>query len=137
MTDTPAILDFLCRHLESIFAGDWQTYQATTSPELTLYEHFVTPHRQEGLEFHKFMIENRWATAGKPHHFSILEPKVQLLAGEQVAVVCYTLMLSTVEPEGLKHRSHNETRVLERVGHVENGAGETWQVVHVHKSPSS
>lgn len=135
----PQILSFLRRHLESIFAGDWQSYQATTSPELTLYEHFVTPHRQEGLEFHKFMIENRWATAGKAHHFSILEPKIQLLAAGKVAVVSYTLMLSTVEPEGLKHRSHNETRVLERVGEV-NGSSdlqEVWHVVHVHKSPAS
>ncbi len=123
-----AILDFLHRHLESIFSKDWAGYQATTSPDLTLYEHFVTPHRQEGLAFHQFMIENSWATAGKPHHISILEPKVQSLAGGLVAVVTYTLMLSTVEEAGLKHQTHLETRVLERTG-------ETWQVVHVHKSP--
>lgn len=124
--ETP--LEFLHRHLESIFSRDWEGYRATTSADLTLYEHFVTPHRQEGLAFHQFMIENSWATAGKPHHISVLEPKIQELAGGMVVVMTYTLMLSTVEDAGLKHRTHNETRVLER-------SGESWKVVHVHKSP--
>lgn len=122
------------RHLEAIFRADWDGYAATTSEELTLYEHFVTPHRQSGLDFHRFMIQNHWATGGREHHVSILEPSVQLLAGGQVAVVCYTLMVSVVTEQGLSHRTSNETRVLERSA---PGQVEPWQVVHVHKSPAS
>lgn len=124
------VLAFLRRHLEAIFGGDWEGYAATTGADLTLYEHFVTPHRQERLDFHQFMIQNGWATRGREHFVSILEPKVQLLAGGQVAVVSYTLLLSVAGAEGISHRSSNETRVLETRG------GE-WRVVHVHKSPAS
>lgn len=124
------VLDFLRRHLNAIFGGDWDTYAATTSADLTLYEHFVTPHRQEGLDFHRFMIQNGWATGGRPHHLSVLEPRVQLLAGGAVAVVSYTLMVSVAGEGGITHRSTNETRVLER-------AGASWTVAHVHKSPAS
>lgn len=124
------VLAFLRRHLEAIFSADWEGYAATTGADLTLYEHFVTPHRQEGLDFHRFMIEHNWATRGAAHHVSVLEPQVQLLAGGAVAVVTYTLLLSVAEGEGISHRSSNETRVLER-----RAGG--WQVVHVHKSPAS
>ena len=127
---TEDVLAFLKRHLNAIFSGDWETYAATTSADLTLYEHFVTPHRQEGLDFHRFMIRNNWATRGREHFVSVLEPKVQILAGGAVAVVSYTLMVSVVGEEGLAHRSSNETRVLER-------EGDSWMVVHVHKSPAA
>ncbi|MBB6096808.1 ketosteroid isomerase-like protein [Deinobacterium chartae] len=123
------ILNFLRRHLESIYTRDWITYQATTAEDLALYEHFVTPHRQDGLAFHRFMIENSWATGGRSHHLSLLEPRVQWLADGQVAVISYTLMLSLASDSGIEHRSVNETRV------IENREGE-WQVVHVHKSPA-
>ena len=129
MTETD-ILAFVRRHLEAVFGGDWETYQATTAPDLTLYEHFVTPHRQEGLDFHRFMIEHNWATSGRDHHVSMLEPRVQLLAGGAVAVVSYTLLVSVAGDGGVAHRSSNETRVLEK---WEGG----WRVVHVHKSPAT
>lgn len=124
------ILAFVRRHLEAVFGGDWETYRETTAPDLTLYEHFVTPHRQEGLDFHRFMIEHSWATNGRDHHVSILEPRVQLLAEGAVAVVSYTLLVSVAGEDGITHRSSNETRVLEK---REGG----WRVVHVHKSPAT
>lgn len=124
------VLAFLKAHLDAIFSGDWPTYEATTAPDLTLYEHFVTPHRQEGLDFHRFMIEHSWATSGRDHFVSVLEPRVQFLAGGAVAVVSYTLMVSVAGDTGIAHRSTNETRVLER-------AGLAWRVAHVHKSPAS
>lgn len=132
---TPAsdveVLAFLRRHLEAIFGGDWAAYEATTAADLSLYEHFVTPHRQLGLDFHKFMIENSWATSGgRAHHVSILEPHVQVLADGLVAVVTYTLVVSVAGEAGIVHKSTNETRVIER---REGG----WRVVHVHKSPAN
>lgn len=122
------IWDFLHRHLRSIFTRDLETYKATTSSELSLYEWFVTPHRQDGLDFHLFMIEQDWAGAGAAFRYDLLEPRLQLY--ENTAIVSYTFMLSIARDGEVQHRSHNESRVL-----VESNG--RWQVVHVHKSPAS
>jgi len=122
------IWEFLDRHLQSIFSQDRETYEATTSDELSLYEWFVTPHRQDGLDFHFFMIEHAWAGTSGDFRYDLLEPRVQVYG--DTAVVSYTFMLTRVDDDGiLTHRTHNESRVL-----VKN-AGD-WQVVHVHKSPT-
>ena len=130
MTDTEReVWEFLHRHLTSIFSADWGTYEATTAADLGLYEHFVTPHRIDGLDFHKFMIDNAWATRGaRDWRYTLLEPRLQLYG--DAAVVSYTLMLSVATDAGIAHRAHNESRVLMR-----DAGG--WRVVHVHKSPAS
>ena len=122
------ILQFLHRHLQSIFAQDMETYKATTSEELSLYEWFVTPHRQDGLDFHFFMIDHAWAGTGGDFRYDLWEPRVQIYG--DTAVVSYTFMLTRTSEDGsLTHRTHNESRVL-----VKSVDG--WQVVHVHKSPA-
>jgi hypothetical protein len=129
MTDVNQdVWDFLDRHLTSIFSRDWATYESTTSDDLTLYEWWVTPHRQHGLDFHRFMIENAWAGDVKTWRYDLLEKHCQRFA--DTAIVTYTFMLSQVTEQGIKHRTHNECRVLRR-------HGEHWQVVHVHKSPAT
>lgn len=47
---------FLRRHLQGINENDVASYHETTSPDLTLYEWWVTPHRIDGLPFHEFMM---------------------------------------------------------------------------------
>ncbi len=121
------IWDFLHRHLRSVFTQDVETYRATTSEDLSLYEWFITPHRQDGLDFHFFMIENSWAGSGHDFRYDLLEPRLQLYG--DTAVVSYTFMLSIASENGVTHRSHNESRVLIK---GEDG----WKVVHVHKSPA-
>ncbi len=121
------IWDFLHRHLRSVFTQDVETYRATTSEDLSLYEWFITPHRQDGLDFHFFMIENSWAGSGNDFRYDLLEPRLQLYGN--TAVVSYTFMLSMATEAGITHRSHNESRVLIK---GEDG----WKVVHVHKSPA-
>lgn len=122
------IFDFLDRHLRSVFTRDVEAYVATTSEELSLYEWWVTPHRQDGLDFHLFMIENSWSGTTGEFRYDLLEPRVQIYG--DTAVVSYTFMLSRVEEEGsLSHHTHNESRVLVK----KEG---DWQVVHVHKSPT-
>jgi hypothetical protein len=118
---------FLDRHLQSIFTRDVETYRATTNEELSLYEWFVTPHRQDGLDFHFFMIENGWSSTEANFRYDLLEPRLQLYG--DTAVVSYTFMLSIATESGITHRQHNESRVL-----IKGDAG--WQVVHVHKSPA-
>jgi hypothetical protein len=128
------IWEFLHKHLQSIFTKDVETYKATTSEELSLYEWFITPHRQDGLDFHLFMIDHAWAGTGGDFRYDLWEPRVQIFGegSETVtAVVSYTFMLTIAHADGtMTHRSHNESRVLVK----ENGQ---WQIVHVHKSPAS
>ncbi len=121
------IWDFLHRHLQSVFTQDVETYRATTSEDLSLYEWFITPHRQDGLDFHFFMIEHSWAGSGSDFRYDLLEPRLQLYG--DTAVISYTFMLSMATAAGIIHRSHNESRVLIK---GEDG----WKVVHVHKSPA-
>jgi ketosteroid isomerase-like protein len=117
---------FLHKHLQSVFTRDMDTYKETTSSDLSLYEWFVTPHRQDGLDFHLFMVEHGWAGTDTDFRYDLLEPRLQLFG--DVAVVSYTFMLTIAKDGAMEHRSHNESRVLVKA----NGA---WKVVHVHKSP--
>ncbi len=121
------IWDVLHRHLDSIFAADSKTYAETTAQDLSLYEWWVTPHRQDGLDFHQFMIDNRWSGAGDKWRYDLLEKRCQRYG--DTAIVSYTFMLSIASDSGIKHQAHNESRVLVKLNGV-------WKVVHVHKSPA-
>ena len=146
MNDEQEIWDALHRHLDSIFAGDSKTYVETTADDLSLYEWWVTPHRQDGLDFHRFMIDNRWSGAGDKWRYDLLEKRCQCYGDRDstivdrdgtivdrdviiVAIVSYTFLLSTATESGVKHQMHNESSVLVK----RDGA---WKVVHVHKSPA-
>jgi hypothetical protein len=129
---------FLHQHLQSIYANDIEAYHSSTSPELTLYEWWVTPHRIDGLPFHEFMmhgnrrlgtvfgVENQFPQQVQPR-FDLANLHVQLYPG--TAIASYTLLTSSLTSEGVKVSAHNETRVAVQVD------GQ-WQVVHVHKSPA-
>ena len=114
------------RQLDSIFSNDVLAYQETTAQDLSLYEWFVTPNRQDGLPFHLFMIEHGWAGTVEAYRYDLMNKRLQLYG--DTAIVTYTFMLSQVIDGAIRHRSHNESRVL-----VRGEAG--WQIVHVHKSP--
>jgi ketosteroid isomerase-like protein len=127
MNDEQEIWDALHRHLDSIFAGDSKTYAETTADDLSLYEWWVTPHRQDGLDFHKFMIDNRWSGAADKWRYDLLEKRCQRYG--DTAIVSYTFMRSVATESGVRHQTHNESRVLIKMDGV-------WKVVHVHKSPA-
>lgn len=114
-------------HLESIFTHDMETYVGTTAEDLSLYEWFITAHRQDGLPFHLFMIENSWAGADANFRYDLWEPRLQLY--DNTAIVSYTFMLTINKNGVISHHSHNESRVL-----IKGDDG--WKIVHVHKSPS-
>ena len=130
------VIAFLKKHLQSIQDNDTQTYNETTSEDLTLYEWWVTPHRIDGLSFHEFMMSSNaergtvFGSEGKtksPTRFDLSNLHVQNY-GETV-IASYTLLISTASSEGVKVASHNESRVIVK----RDGA---WKVVHVHKSPA-
>ena len=130
------IIAFLKKHLQSIQENDTQTYNETTSEDLTLYEWWVTPHRIDGLPFHEFMISSNaergtvFGSEGKaksPTRFDLANLHIQNYG--DTAIASYTLLISTALPEGVKVAAHNESRVMVKM----DGK---WKVVHVHKSPA-
>ncbi|MCC7354700.1 MAG: nuclear transport factor 2 family protein [Anaerolineae bacterium] len=123
------IWDALHRHLRSIFAGDAQTYTATAAEDLSLYEWFIVPHRQDGLPIHLLAIEHGWAGTGSgvEWRYDLLEPRLQRYG--DTAIVCYTFLLTRVAGGDFERRYHNESRVLVKFT-------DGWKVVHVHKSPA-
>ncbi|MCB8922641.1 MAG: protein kinase [Ardenticatenaceae bacterium] len=128
------IWEFLHQHLQSVFTRNVETYKATTGEDLSLYEWFVTPHRQDGLDFHFFMIDHSWAGTDTDFRYDLLEPRLQIYGDGETAVttavVSYTFMLTIAGEQGITHRTHNESRVLIKT------PDKGWQVVHVHKSPA-
>jgi hypothetical protein len=133
---------FLEKHLQAIFDGDLETYHATTVPELTLYEWYITPHRIDGLAFHDFMMTEgaRADTTSSPlvpdlrgwsekprTRFDLASYSEQRYG--EAAIATYTMLISQSTPQGVFVNSHNESRVLVRFH-------EGWKVVHVHKSPA-
>jgi hypothetical protein len=125
---------FLLKHLQGIMNNDITSYHETTAEDLTLYEWWVTPHRLDGLPFHEFMMTSNAASGsvfgveekGKTR-FDLSNLHIQRYG--DTAIACYTLLISTALPEGVKVAAHNESRVMVKLDGV-------WKVVHVHKSPS-
>ena len=128
---------FLRRHLQGINENDVASYHETTSPDLTLYEWWVTPHRIDGLPFHEFMMTanaERGTVFGAEAkgeqaktRFDLSNLLIQRY--DDCVVASYTLLVSTSTMDGVKVAAHNETRVIVKM----DGA---WKVVHVHKSPA-
>ena len=141
MSDEREITDFLMNHIQSILNNDLPAYHASTSPDLTLYEWYVTPHRIDGIPFHDFMMESnaaRGAVFGAPTEegqgeepprtrFDLANLKIQLYG--HTAIATYTLLLSTALSSGVEVVAHNESWVVVK----QDG---NWQVVHCHKSPA-
>jgi hypothetical protein len=136
MMSNEEITAFLKVHLRSIQENDIQTYQETTAEDLTLYEWWITPHRIDGFPFHEFMMTSNaergtvFGAEGQAKsrtRFDLSNLHIQNYG--DTAIVCYTLLISTASPDGVKVASHNESRVIVK----RDGA---WKVVHVHKSPA-
>jgi Calcium/calmodulin dependent protein kinase II association domain len=134
MPHDPEIHAFLLRHLEGILSNDLESYHATTSDDLTLYEWWVTPHRLDGLPFHDFMMaENArrgtvFGAGGEGRsRFDLANLHIQRYG--DTAIASYTLLISTGTDQGVQVNAHHESRVIVRL----DGA---WKVVHVHKSPA-
>ncbi len=128
------LLAVLDAHLKSIWAGDLETYRATTAQDVTFFEWYISTQRIDGLDFHlrETAAEYRAAEdrrAGGQRYekeHEVLQPKVQLFG--DIAIITYTLLMRYTTSDGVRHTEHNETRVFHR-----RPSG--WQLVHCHKSP--
>lgn len=128
------LLQVLDRNLRSIWAGDLETYRATTAEEVTFYEWYISTQRIDGVDFHLRETAANWRAAedrrssGRRYEIEheVLQPKVQRYG--DVAIVTYTLLMRYTTSDGVRHTEHNETRVFHR-------KPEGWKLVHCHKSP--
>ncbi len=127
MLNEDLLWDFLNRHLNAIYSGDFEYYKNSCSEDLSLYEWFVSKHRIDGVDFHRFMMENNWADSHSGFNITLSNKRAQIY--DNVAVLTYTLILSAKKDDSIFHRAVNETRVVALID------GEL-KVVHVHKSPA-
>jgi ketosteroid isomerase-like protein len=129
--DVMVVLD---AHLKSIWAGDLETYRATTAEDVTFYEWYISTQRIDGLDFHlretaaNFRMAEDRRRSGERYEVEheVLQPKVQMFG--DIAIITFTLLMRYATLDGVRHTEHNETRVFHR-----RPGG--WQLVHCHKSP--
>ena len=110
--------------LESIAAGDWETYEELCDSTLSAFEPEGRSHLIEGLEFHRFYF-NLGAPEG-PRTTTMASPKVRLMG--DVAVITYVRLVQSLNDAGSPVTSHYEET---RVWQMRQGR---WQHVHFHRS---
>src|SRR4051812_10805242 len=94
--------------LESIAAGDWETYQELCDPSLTAFEPEARGHLIQGLEFHHFYFD--LGPAEGPRTTTMASPKVRLMG--DVALVTYVRLVQSLGEGGAPVTSQfEETRV--------------------------
>lgn len=111
--------------LESIAAGDWDTYQKLCDSTLTAFEPEARGHLIQGLEFHHFYFD--LGPSEGPRNTTMCSPKVRLMG--DVAVVSYVRLVQSLGEGGTPITSHSEET---RVWQMQQGK---WQHVHFHRSP--
>jgi calcium/calmodulin-dependent protein kinase (CaM kinase) II len=110
--------------LESIAAGDWQTYAALCDPTLSCFEPEARGHLVEGMPFHEFYFRLGGATGAC--NTTISSPHVRVMG--DVAVVAYVRLNQRVTSSGEPVvNAIEETRIWQR----QNG---NWKHVHFHRS---
>ena len=113
------------RLLDSIAAGDWQTYEELCDPTLSAIEPEGRGHMIEGLDFHRFYFE--LGPSKGPRNTTMSSPHVRLMG--DVAVVSYVRLVQSLDESGSPRTSHvEETRIWQ----LQQGK---WQHVHFHRSP--
>lgn len=133
-TTVAHLLDLLDRHLQSIWTGDIETYRQTTAADVSFFEWYISPQRIDGLDFHLRELAVHAQTlagvAGGRIEHEVLQPRVQFYG--DTAILTYTLLIRSIHPGGVSHKTHHETRVFHDFG---AGGAPAWQLVHCHKSP--
>lgn len=128
MTIEQELVDLTQQLLESIAAGDWDTYERLCDPSLSAFEPESSGQLVEGLLFHKYFFD--LGRAGTPHNTTMCAPHVRML-GSDSAVVSYVRLSQTLDPNGNPViQRYEETRVWQQV------EGE-WKHVHFHRSVSA
>jgi calcium/calmodulin-dependent protein kinase (CaM kinase) II len=111
--------------LNSIAAGDWETYQRLCAPDLTAIEPEAPGQLVEGLAFHRYYFDLGGVKG--PHQTTMCQPRVKLL-GAEVAIVTYARVIQKLGLDGhATSTTSMETRIWQRI------EGQ-WRHVHFHRS---
>jgi hypothetical protein len=122
-----ALLDLTRRLLESIHAGDVETYRGLCTDDLTCFERDVAPYRIEGVNFHIDLMNAMKAQSAYANltRFDMLSPAVRIHGN--CAIVSYTRLMTYAGAVPPVFRAFNESRIWVRKG------GE-WRMAHFHRS---
>ena len=126
------IIDLTQSLLDSIVAGDWETYEKLCDSSLTCFEPEAEGHLVSGLGFHKFYFEIKPEpfadeTDSSSSNTTISSPHVRMI-GDSVAVISYVRLIQKTNGQmGPWTQRFEETRIWEK----KNGE---WQHVHFHRS---
>ncbi|CAK1553736.1 unnamed protein product [Leptosia nina] len=111
--------------LDAINNGDYETYSKLCDPHVTSFDPDSLGNLIEGVEFHKFFIDN--TPTNIKTNTTILNPRVHLL-GEDVAIIAYICVTQSVDSEGRRAtHQHQETRIWHK-------RYNKWSAVHFHRS---
>lgn len=114
--------------LESVVRGDWPSYAALCSSDLSCFEAETNGVLAEGLEFHRFYFELPPSpeAGATPVQVSMARPHLRWLADDAV-VLSYTRLTQRFSAGEAITTRCCETRIWQR----REGR---WQQVHVHRS---
>ena len=126
--DHSTLIELTQRLLDSIAAGDWETYERLCDPTLSAFEPEARWQLVEGMEFHRFYFELERSQS--PVNTTIASPHVRLL-GEAAAVVSYVRLIQQLDEQGRpRTTAFEETRVWRR-------DPDGWRHVHFHRSTNA
>lgn len=122
--ESKQLLELSQRLLDSIDAGDWDTYAEMCDPTLTAFEPEAAGHLVGGMEFHQFYFEDQGAR--RRQQSSINAPHVRIM--RDTAVVAYVRLIQRAQDDGsFTTAVFEETRVWQK----HDGP---WRHVHFHRS---
>lgn len=129
-SERQTLLDLTRRLLESIHAGDVETYQNLCTEDLTCFETDVAPYRIDGVQFHVDLMNAMKAqgTYANLTRFDMLSPSVQVYG--DCAIVTYTRLMTYAGSTPPVFRAFNESRIFVR-------QGGQWKMAHFHRSEAS
>ncbi|XP_046845431.1 calcium/calmodulin-dependent protein kinase type II subunit alpha-like isoform X1 [Xenia sp. Carnegie-2017] len=121
------IIKLTQKMLTSTTTGDFETYSKLCDFSMTCFEPETKGNLVQGLEFHKFYLENVQSKRTTPINTTLLTPFVHVLSDES-AVICYIRLTQYLDSSGHPHTTQSEeTRVWQKKsGH--------WVCVHFHRS---
>ncbi|HEY3331432.1 MAG TPA: nuclear transport factor 2 family protein [Capsulimonadaceae bacterium] len=124
--DERKLIDATLAILEAMYSKDAARYASLVVDDVTSIEPYIAPYRIEGLGFHLSLITD--GGNAFPARLDLLTPRVQLYG--TTGVVSYTLLKTFSTNDHSEFATINETRVFAKIG-------DSWKMVHLHKSPTS
>lgn len=126
MNDSATLIHLTRCLLESIVAGDWNTYSDLCDPSLSCFEPEAKGNLIEGMDFHRFYFN--LDRKGVQIQTTLAQPHVRLMG--DVAVVSYIRVTQIV---GSDTRSDPVTKTVEETRVWQRIEG-NWKHVHFHRS---